>query len=135
MGNIFWIMITFWDLLGWESDNLEQECDVNLQTKQLPVNHSKFNYDTFICLIAWENNNKYNDMSVNFDTYQANTSACLWISSAVIPWVRFSVLTDSVNLGSQNLTSPALLKIAKIVSSKRTVWSNSTSNESCMAAV
>lgn len=31
-------------------DNLEQECDVSLQTKQLPVNHSKFNYDTFICL-------------------------------------------------------------------------------------
>lgn len=25
-------------------------CDVNLQIKQLPVNHSKFNYDTFICL-------------------------------------------------------------------------------------
>lgn len=74
-------------------------------------------------------------MSVNVDTHQANTSACLWISSAVIPWVRFSVLTDSVNLGSQNLTSPALLKIAKIVSGKGTSLSNSTSNESCIAAV
>lgn len=134
MDNIYWIIITmFLDLSGWESDNFEHECDVSLQTTQLPVNHLSL---TITLSFAWENNITVDGMmSVNFDTHQANTSACLWISSAVIPWVRFSVLTDSVNLGSQNLTSPALLKIAKIVSSKRTVWSNSTGNESCMAAV